>query len=66
MKKYSEFKFLNQNHIHIFIEGYHDKWAFPLEEFDIQCDDDFLNQSYSFCKFCNITDLKLVKADLFC
>ncbi|MEA8964062.1 DUF6978 family protein [Campylobacter jejuni] len=66
MEKYSEFRFRDQNHIHIFIESYADKWAFPLNEFNIKTNDDFLNQSYDFCQFCNIINIKFAKGDLFC
>ncbi|ECL3224988.1 TPA: hypothetical protein R5479_001296 [Campylobacter coli] len=66
MEKYSEFRFRNENHIHIFTEGYADKWAFPLSEFNIKTNDDFLNQSYDFCQFCNIINIKFAKGDLFC
>lgn len=66
MKEYSEFKFLNQSHIHIFIENYRDKWAFPLEEFDIKSNDEFLNQIYTFCRFCNIIKINFTKGDVLC
>ncbi|EAI1029524.1 hypothetical protein E1I28_06195 [Campylobacter coli] len=66
MEKYSEFRFRNENHIHIFMENYADKWAFPLSEFNIKTNDDFLNQSYDFCQFCNIINIKFAKGDLFC
>lgn len=66
MEKYSEFRFRNENHIHIFMENYADKWAFPLSEFNIKTNDDFLNQSYDFCQFCNIININFAKGDLFC
>lgn len=41
-------------HIHIYKEGFADKWAYPLPESFSECDTlwDFLDE---FCRFCNIS-----------
>ncbi len=32
----------------------------------LKTNDDFLNQSYDFCQFCNIININFAKGDLFC
>lgn len=50
-------KILDGFHLHIYREGYEDKWAFPLSH------DDFINTSNirqtfeDFCRYCNIETL---------
>jgi len=57
MKKYSNVRFSNQTHIHFYIDGYGEKWAFPITEFEFKESDDILEQTEEFCKYCNITEL---------
>ncbi|WPX08072.1 DUF6978 family protein [Anaerocellum danielii] len=49
-------------HIHIYKEGYGDKWAYPLDEFDCFSNTDDLVQAFiDFCKFCNIKEIPIVQ-----
>ncbi len=66
MKKYSSKRFLKEAHLHFYIEGYNDKWAFPLCEFGLKEKDNFKEMVEEFCKFCNIVDLKFIYGSLFC
>ncbi len=35
MSKYAKYRFNKQSHIHIYIQDFDDKWAFPINEFNI-------------------------------
>lgn len=55
MQKYSETRLGLGGHLHVYIDGYDDKWAFPISEFSLtDCEDNFLAQIEQFCEFCNI------------
>lgn len=67
MKKYTDVRFSNQTHIHFYIDGYGEKWAFPITEFDFGQSDDILEQTKEFCLYCNITELPTFNMkDLLC
>lgn len=67
MKKYSNVRFSNQTHIHFYIDGYAEKWAFPICEFDFKASDDIFEQTKEFCIYCNITALPTFSMkDLLC
>lgn len=57
-KQYSQYTFKKQSHIHFYIDGYNDKWAFPLECFNLPNTDNFLQRVVGFCEFCNINGIK--------
>lgn len=52
------------NHIHVYREGFEDRWAFPLNP------DEFSNPSsigqtfVDFCRFCNVRDIPLYQEGL--
>ncbi|MGG7049078.1 MULTISPECIES: DUF6978 family protein [unclassified Campylobacter] len=55
MQKYSQARLSLEGHLHIYIDGYDDKWAFPISEFGFSdCDDKFMEQIEQFCKYANI------------
>ena len=53
MQKYSEYIFKAQSHIHYYIEGYGEKWAFPIDEF-LPISDDIALNLQNFCNTFNI------------
>lgn len=60
MQKYSEKRFRNEAHLHIYIDGYNDKWAFPLDHFGLSDSLKYLiHQIEQFCNFCNIERFKI-------
>ena len=61
-KQYSGYTFTKQSHIHFYIDGYNDKWAFPLKDFKLSDNDNFLQRVISFCEFCNIDNIKFGEA----
>jgi len=54
MKKYSNYKFTKENHLHYFIEPYRDKWAFPPTEIGLKISKDFTENIRNFCNNFNI------------
>jgi len=51
-------------HIHIYREGFDDKWAFPLEDFPFGDLKDIVTTFYDFTKFCNISNTPVVQRRL--
>lgn len=45
---------LNGSHIHLYREGYEDKWAKPLDPSVFQDENDISQVFRDFCSFCNI------------
>ncbi|MDD6716645.1 MAG: hypothetical protein PUF49_09750 [Firmicutes bacterium] len=41
-------------HIHIYKEGYADRWAYNINEYGFKIDAPFRDNFYRFCNFCNI------------
>ncbi|MCK9474268.1 hypothetical protein [Sulfurimonas sp.] len=67
MQKYTDVRFSNQTHIHFYIDGYGEKWAFPITEFDFIESDDIFEQTKEFCRYCNIAGLPTFNMkDLLC
>lgn len=67
MQKYTEARFNNQTHIHFYIDGYGEKWAFPITEFELKESDDIFVQTMEFCRYCNIAELPTFSMkDLLC
>lgn len=67
MKKYENVKFDKETHIHFYIDGYGEKWAFPVKEFDLFNTNSLFEQSKEFCKYCNIKDIpEFTQKDLLC
>jgi hypothetical protein len=44
-------------HIHIYREGYDDKWAYPLSDYGFRNPDDIMVALEDFARFCNIIKL---------
>ena len=66
MKKYEEKYFRKETHLHFYIEGYGEKWAFPLEEFTELEIDGLEKQLESFIVYCDVVDIpKFEKGGLF-
>lgn len=54
MRQYDAHAFKNkESHIHFYIDGYGDKWAFPLCDF-IDAGESLVEQVEKFCDLCNI------------
>lgn len=68
MHKYENVRFSQQTHIHLYIDGYGEKWAFPITEFDFAVTgDDIIAQTQAFCSYCNINKLpSFFMKDLLC
>lgn len=54
MEKYDSKRFSNETHLHFYIEGYGEKWAFPAAEFEIFNTEDIFSQAKEFCQYCNL------------
>ncbi len=52
-------------HIHIYREGYGDKWAYPLPVTNFPNPDDLWKTLYDFFSYCNITDPPSFNRSLF-
>lgn len=48
-------------HLHLFREGYEDKWAFPLDAAKFTSVSDLGKTFHEFCAFCNIEDVPPVQ-----
>lgn len=53
-----------ENHIHFYQEGYHDKWAEPLDNFNFENPENTKQALIDFCDICNITNLPNVNNPL--
>jgi hypothetical protein len=51
-------------HIHIYREGFDDKWAFPLTEYDFSNPNDIIVTLEDFAHFCRIIELPTVQRSL--
>lgn len=52
-------------HVHIYREGFADKWAFPIDTNQFQDIRDIRITLYDFMKYCNITKQPYIDIDLF-
>ncbi|MDP3465474.1 MAG: hypothetical protein Q8R86_06855 [Sulfuricurvum sp.] len=67
MKKYENIKFEKETHIHFYIDGYGERWAFPVNEFSLFSSTSLYEQAKEFCKYCNIKDIpEFTQKDLLC
>lgn len=67
MKKYENKKFEKETHIHFYIEGYGERWAFPISVFNIISTDTLQQQLKEFCQYCNIENIpEFNQKDLLC
>jgi hypothetical protein len=48
---------LGGTHLHVYREGYEDRWAFPLDRTQFTNPADFRQAFDDFCRFCNIRDV---------
>lgn len=44
-------------HIHLYREGYGDKWAYPISDYPFQNPGDIVDTFFDFAHFCNIKNL---------
>lgn len=54
----------NGPHVHIYKEGYFDKWAFPIDKISIVNKDDIGEVTKKLLDFCNIIDCPEIKIPL--
>lgn len=55
---------ISPTHIHIYREGYGDKWAYPLENYECFLDinkNNLVEVFVKFCEFCNITEIPRIQ-----
>ena len=52
-------------HLHLYREGFGDKWAFPVPAFSFSNFDDAWRMLEDFMRFCNITEPPVIKRGLF-
>lgn len=52
-------------HIHIYREGYGDKWAYPAPSGEFPNVNDLQETIYDFMKFCNVVDFPSIQFGLF-
>ncbi|MCI6795388.1 MAG: hypothetical protein MR581_05365 [Lachnospiraceae bacterium] len=45
---------VGRNHIHIYREGYADRWAYDIDKYGFEIYNSFQEYFYRFCEFCNI------------
>lgn len=66
MQKYSGAVFEKEcSHLHFFVKGYNDKWAFPISEFGLKGKGELEDVAKEFCEFCNIKEIEFIKRSLF-
>lgn len=53
---------LKPPHLHLYVEGFLDKWAIPLPT-DFTAPNDLFTTFQEFCTFCNISLMPLIKYD---
>ncbi len=51
-------------HIHLYREGFDDKWAFPLADYPFQEPEDIVITFEDFARFCNIIELPSIQRSL--
>lgn len=51
-------------HIHVYREGYDDKWAYPIDDSDFSSIDNMLATLSDFMKYCNVTSTPSVRGVL--
>ena len=59
MKRYAMHRYRRTPHLHIYLERYHDKWAFPPEAFSIEKYGTINEALLSFCDVFNIKKPKI-------
>lgn len=53
---------VSPTHIHIYREGFMDRWAYPLDEFDVFRNTNDLIQTFlDFCEYCNIKCIPIIQ-----
>lgn len=56
---------VGENHIHIYKEGFDDKWAYPIDVKDFTHLDDVVQTFYDFLRYCNAEDFPKIQKGLF-
>jgi hypothetical protein len=55
---------LNGPHIHLYREGYEDKWAYPIDPKEFSNVSDIYRAFEDFCQYCNIRDIPSLQRGL--
>ena len=61
---YEDYKFLHEDHVHIYLEGWSSRWALPLsyfKEIKIVDGDDLHDKMAKFFEYCNIVNYQVNK-----
>ncbi len=64
IKKYSEYRFKKESHLHIYVQNFGEKWAFPLSEFGMSEGLSMVDNIIEFCTKFNI-DIPRIRGGLF-
>lgn len=56
MIKYKNYRFKKEAHMHLYIDGYADKWAFPLTEFGKFDTSNIVTTIKDFLTYCNVAN----------
>jgi hypothetical protein len=48
---------LNGTHIHVYREGYEDKWAYPIDRTEFRNSSDIQQTFEDFCRYCNVQNI---------
>ncbi len=56
---------IDSPHLHLYKEGFGDKWAMPLPEEHFNNPEDFVQLLNDFMRFCNIKTKPIINYDLF-
>jgi hypothetical protein len=62
LKPFEGYKFLHQDHVHIYLDGWSARWALPLSHFPeigISPTDDLYDKMEKFFKYCNIVNYRV-------
>lgn len=62
LKPFEGYKFLHQDHVHIYLDGWSSRWALPLSHFQeigISSTDDLYDKMEKFFKYCNIVNYRV-------
>lgn len=64
LKPFEGYKFLHQDHLHIYLDGWSSRWALPLsffKEIGISPSDDLYEKMEKFFSYCNIVNFRVNK-----
>jgi hypothetical protein len=56
---------IDQSHLHLYVEGFYDKWAFPIDPNNFSNLNDIYQTFNDFCSYCNIVDPPIIDKELY-